>query len=91
MSKFLFWLKDQAFTGSINASSLGNPTIGEILEQISAVVGRAANVQKTGNDADCTPFIGAESNTMNVDQALRFGATFLSVKDWLPSLIRHYH
>jgi nucleoside-diphosphate-sugar epimerase len=88
-SKFLFWLKDQAVEGSINAASSGNPTIGEILREIEAVLGREADVKSSGADADYTPFVGPQSKTMSIERALRLSANFSSVKDWLPGLIRH--
>jgi nucleoside-diphosphate-sugar epimerase len=85
--KFMAFLADKIFTGSINGSSNGTISIREILNDIEQKTGRKAVINA---DGEAAPFNCEPMYSINTDKAKKIGFEFSNLKDWIFELIDYY-
>ncbi|WP_018752483.1 NAD-dependent epimerase/dehydratase family protein [Paenibacillus sanguinis] len=87
-ANFLNWLRDSAITGPINACSIGEITIRQLLGLIEEATGKQAIIQEETAQANQSPFGISSSWIMDHTKAMEAGYRFEALDDWLPDLVR---
>jgi nucleoside-diphosphate-sugar epimerase len=85
--KFLAYLAEQEFYGSINGSSYGTISINEIVSHIEKKIGIKAIYSP---DGEVAPYNGENSYSINTDLARSIGFNFSVLNDWIYDLLDKY-
>jgi nucleoside-diphosphate-sugar epimerase len=87
-ARFLFELGHSNSVGPLNAASPETVSILEMMEMISAAVGKNPVLAESGPDEDRTPFTDRNSRYLSVAKARSLGFSFEPLSRWLPKLIQ---
>ena len=82
--KFMAWLADTDLQGPVNASSIGQISISEIVAYIENKTGIKAILS---DEADGVPYNGCPSFSLNLEKATTAGFEFSSLNEWIFELI----
>lgn len=85
--RFLAFLTEQEYTGTINGSSEGTISLLEILNHVEAMTGKHAILSK---DGDCAPYNGRMDYSINTKLASDLGFHFSPVHSYIFDLIDDY-
>lgn len=85
---FLFWLRNQTFTGPINACSLGVISIAELLAEIERALGKQALIESEITEANASPYGIERSWMMDPTKAADAGFHFSRLSEWYPALVK---
>jgi len=85
--KFLAWLSDKDFYGSINAANYGGISLAEILKYVENKDSTNAIISETGAQA---PFNGFPDYGLNLEEAERLGYKFPNLNAPLYNLLDRY-
>jgi len=85
--KFLAWLADKNFCGSINAANYGSISLAEIIKYVESKCGTNAIISDNGTQA---PFNGFPDYGLNLEEAGRIGYTFPNLTAQLHNLLDMY-
>ena len=85
--KFLAWLSDKDFYGSINAANYGGISLAEIIKYVENKAGANAIISETGEQA---PFNGFPDYGLNLEKAERLGYKFPNLTAPLYTLLDRY-
>ena len=85
---FLFWLRNQALTGPINACSLGVISIADILAEIEQRLGKQAIIESEITEANASPYGIEHSWMMDQSKAAEEGFEFSRLAEWYPALVK---
>ncbi|MFN5455621.1 NAD-dependent epimerase/dehydratase family protein [Bradyrhizobium sp.] len=88
--RFLAWIGDQTYCGSVNAASMDPVAIGELLEMIAAEAGRAVAYAGAPSNDNLSPFGFGKDFTIKTQLAERLGFRFARASEWLPIVIREH-
>jgi nucleoside-diphosphate-sugar epimerase len=86
--RFLAWIGDQTYCGSVNAASADPVAVGELLEMIAAELGHAVVYARAASNENLSPFGFDKDFTMTAKLAERLGFRFARASEWLPIVIR---
>ena len=82
--KFMAWLADKDLQGPVNASSIGQISISEIITHIENKAGIKAILSA---EADGAPYNGCPTFSLNLQKATTAGFEFSSLNEWIFELI----
>ncbi|MDD3224540.1 MAG: hypothetical protein PHX70_07535 [Clostridium sp.] len=85
--RFLAFLAENNYSGSINGSSNGTISLNEIISYVENKTNSRAVI---GLNGDTAPLNGAGSYSINTDSAKKLGFEFSNLKDWIYDLIDYY-
>ena len=85
--KFLAWLADKNFSGSINAANHGSVSLAEIIKYVESMSGANAIISENGEQS---PFNGFPEYGLNLERAERLGYTFPNLATPLYNLLDRY-
>lgn len=85
--KFLSFLVDKDFKGTVNGSSKGTVSIREVLDYLEKETGMSAVIN---DDGDPAPYNGESEYSINTEKAESLGFAFTELKDWLYPLLDFY-
>lgn len=82
--KFLAFLADSEYTGTINGASEQTISLQEVADYVKTKTGKEMILADDGEKA---PYNGAGDFSMNIDKAKELGFTFTPLTDWIYGLI----
>ncbi|MCL2361985.1 MAG: NUDIX domain-containing protein [Defluviitaleaceae bacterium] len=85
--KFLAWLADKDFCGSINAANCGSATLAEIIAYVEGTSSQKAIILNEGENA---PLNGFPDYGLDLSRAKQIGYEFADLKPLLNSLLDSY-
>jgi len=85
--KFLAWLADKSFCGSINAANIGSKSLSGIIKYVENKIGINANISEGGEVASLNGF---PDYGLNLELAKKIGYTFPSLDTVLYDLLDKY-
>ena len=85
--KFIAFLVDKDFNGSINGSSEGTISLREIITYVEQKTGTTAVIDEKG---DAAPYNGEPEYSINTDKAKELGYRFSELHDWIYELLDYY-
>lgn len=85
--KFLAFLADKTFTGTINAANEGTISIAEIADYVKEKTGKTIVLEE---NAEIGSYNGAENYYLNIDKAKSLGYSFTWLSEWIYDLIDYY-
>lgn len=85
--RFMAFLVDKDVSGAVNGSSKGTISIKEIIEYVEKKTGKAAVIDKAGENA---PYNGEPEYSINTEKAEALGFRFSVLQDWIYELLDYY-
>jgi len=85
--RFIAYLVDKDYAGTINGSSYGTISIREILDYVQKKTEKTAMLNK---DGDVAPYNTEVEYSINTDRAKSLGFEFSKLSDWIYELIDYY-
>jgi nucleoside-diphosphate-sugar epimerase len=86
-AKMLQNLGKNSLTGVFNGASLGEISLTQILNVVSAFAGKKAHVVPEGTESDKSPYAQEESRWLDTSKASNSGVIFSLINEWLPQLV----
>ncbi len=87
--KFLSFIADSNFTGTVNASSYGNISVGEIIRYVESKTNSKA-LLVAENKGVTAPYNNTPEYSLNTDLAKELGFEFSHVNSWIFDLLDYY-
>ena len=89
-AEFLFWLKDQNYTGPINAATKKSFNTNELVDKLSDILGKKAQVVSEARKSDESfyPYHREDNMVMDVSRATSLGYQFSPFDDWFPEEVK---